>query len=499
MLLSQKLGDFTKGDADFLRKAMGKKDRETLDQLKPKFIEQAKAKGHSEQALEKIWKDWEAFAAYAFNKSHSVCYAFVAYQTAYLKAHYPAEFMAAVLTNNYSNAEKISFFLGECVKMGLTVLGPDINESHERFSVNDKGEIRFTLSAVKGLGESAGLAIIEERDLNGPYSDIYDFVQRVNLRAVNKRSMEALACSGAFDSLGNITRSQYVTETSDGTTFIDTLIRFGNKYKEQKESNAISLFGDALDDQVVLPEAPHVNEWDDMELLFREKEVIGIYFSGHPLDEFVYEQKYFCNAEIKDVQENIDTPLTFACLVVNVNKRISKSGNPFAILKIEDQHDDMEIPFFGEDYIKYAAFLEQNARLRISGMLRPRFRDSKDYTFKVSQIDYLNTVMDKEAQFLDIGINGRSVTAETIQSISELVKKHKGDKALRVTIDTDRKKVPISLKSNSIKVNINTELLTKIEELDVLSVSVRNGDGKFKKVKSRDRNEVESFELEEEN
>jgi DNA polymerase III subunit alpha len=271
MLLSQKLAGFTKGDADVLRKAMGKKDRATLDKLKPKFIEQASAKGLDSVKLEKIWKDWEAFAAYAFNKSHSVCYALVAYQTAYLKANHPAEYMAAVLSNNFKNSDKISFFMAECRRMGLTVLGPDINESGLKFNVNKKGNIRFTLSALKGLGENAALAIIEEREANGPYESILDFVKRVNLRAVNKRSFETLAQAGAFDTIENNHRAQYFHEQRDNLTAIDKLIRFGNQYKQQKESSTNSLFGDTFDDQLVAPEIPQVPVWDEMELLLKEK------------------------------------------------------------------------------------------------------------------------------------------------------------------------------------------------------------------------------------
>lgn len=482
MLLSQKLGDFTKGDADVLRKAMGKKDRQTLDELKPMFIENARKKGHPEKALEKIWKDWEAFAAYAFNKSHSVCYALVAYQTAYLKAHYPAEFMAGVLTNNFSNAEKISFFLGEARRMGLKVLGPDVNESNEMFSVNKRGEIRFTLSALRGLGGSAAKAIIEEREKNGPYENIFDFVQRVNLRAVNKRSMEALACSGAFDSLGDISRAQYMKEEADGLTFIDTLIRFGNLYKQQKAEASTSLFGDAMDDQVVLPTVPHANEWEDSERLFIEKEVIGIYFSGHPLDEFEYEQRFFCNARIKDIEENTDVPLSFSGLIVKVNKRISKAGKPFAFLTIEDQLSEIEIPFFGKDYVKYAAFFELNARVRVSGKMQARYRDSRDYSFNVTNIDFLIDIMEAEAKYLDIAVNGNRLSMQTANKIIEISKKYKGDKPLRITIDTHKDKAPILLMSKNLKVNVCRQLLEEIEQLEVLSIAIRPDDSDYRKV-----------------
>lgn len=489
MLLSQKLAGFTKGDADVLRKAMGKKDRKTLDKLKPKFVEQAKEKGHPEATLEKIWKDWEAFAAYAFNKSHSVCYAFVAYQTAYLKANYPAEFMAGLLTNNFSNAEKISFFLGECRRMGVKVLGPDINESDMKFAVNKRGEVRFTLSALKGLGGSAAQAIIEERQENGPYDSIFDFVKRVNLRAVNKRSMETLAMSGAFDSLGNINRAQYVTELKDGTTFLDRLIRFGNLYKQQKESSVTSLFGESFDDQLVDPDVPHVNAWDDMELLSKEKEVIGIYLSGHPLDEFQYEQEFFCNSRIKDVAENIDAPLMFSCLVKDVNKRVSQEGKPFAIMTVEDLLSEMELRFFGEDYVKFAAFFDKNNRIRVTGSMKPRFRGSTDFNFKVTNIEFLNEIMEKEGKFLDIALNGYRINHLTANQLESIAKKYKGDKPFQISIDTSRERSPIALRSKTLKVNLCRQLMEELSNIDILSVKIRPEDSRYRKVPTYDRSE----------
>jgi len=495
MLLSQKLAGFTKGDADVLRKAMGKKDRKTLDKLKPKFVEQAMEKGHPKEKLEKIWKDWEAFAAYAFNKSHSVCYAFVAYQTAYLKANYPAEFMAGLLTNNFSNAEKISFFLGECRRMGVKVLGPDINESNMKFSVNKKGEIRFTLSALRGLGGAAAQAIIEEREANGPYSSIFDLVKRVNLRAVNKRSFETLAQAGAFDSLGPIHRAQYVTELRDGTTVLDRIIRFGTLYKQQKESSASSLFGESFDEQLVEPDIPHVNPWDDMELLSREKEVIGIYLSGHPLDEFVYEQEYFCNARIKDLADNPDVPLIFSCLVKDVSKRVSQEGKPFAIMTVEDHLSECELRFFGEDYVKFAAFFEKNNRIRVTGMMRPRFKGSTDYTFKVNSIDFLHEVMEKESRFLEVVLNGLRLEQQTVDTLVGIAKKYKGNKPYVVSLVTSNERAPISLRSRIAKVEPCRQLLDEIEEIDKLAVKIRPEDSRYRKVPTYNKTEEEEMQL----
>jgi DNA polymerase-3 subunit alpha len=496
MLLSQKIGGFTKGEADVLRKAMGKKDRNTLDKLKPQFIKQATEKGHPADKLEKIWKDWEKFAQYAFNKSHSVCYAMVAYQTAYLKANYTAEYMAGVLTNNFKNAEKISFFLAECRSIGVKVLGPDINESSMRFSVNKKGEIRFTLSALKGLGDAAAHAIIEEREASGPYESIYDFVKRVNLRAVNKKSMETLARAGAFDSLGKIHRAQYVELLKDGTSLIDRVIRFGNLYKQQKETNTTSLFGDSFDDQLVEPEIPHVNAWDDFELLSNEKEVIGIYLSGHPLDEYKYEQEYFSNARISDIEENIDTPVIFCCLVKEVTKRTSKEGKPFAYMKVEDQYSETELKFFGEDYVKFAAFFEVNKMIRVTGTLRQKYKDATDFFFKITEIEFLNEILEKESKFLEIGINGYRINSLFIQSLEKVVKSNKGNMPLRIVIDTHKDKAPIVLKSSNYKVKLTKSLLEEIEKQDILSLKIRPEDQRYRKVPSYSKiDETELFSM----
>lgn len=495
MLLSQKLAGFTKGDADVLRKAMGKKDRKTLDKLKPKFIDQASAKGLDAIKLEKIWKDWEAFAAYAFNKSHSVCYAMVAYQTAYLKANYPAEYMAAVLSNNFKNSDKISFFMAECRRMGLTVLGPDINESGLKFNVNSKGEIRFTLSALKGLGESAAQAIIEERDLNGPFKSIYDLVKRVNLRAVNKRSFETLAQAGAFDSLGDIHRAQYMQTLKDGSTALDRVIRFGNLYKQQKEASTTSLFGDAMEEQLVDPEIPPAPVWDELEKLLREKEVIGIYLSGHPLDEYAYEMEYFCNATLSDVQENPDVPLTIAVMVTDVIKKTSANGNPYAILKLEDSTAEMEVRFYRDDFVKYAAFMEKNYRLRISGIWKHRYNSQDEFEFRVIGIDYMSELMEKESKFLEMALMAQWVDDEMVDNLQKIVKKHKGNKPFIINILTSKDKVPIQLRSKNYKVQPSRSLLDEIKQLQMLSFSIRPDDARYRKLTSKKEVLTEEVEL----
>ncbi|WP_420845172.1 hypothetical protein [Maribacter litopenaei] len=282
MLLSQKLADFTKGEADVLRKAMGKKQKYVLDKMKPKFIQQASAKGHPEEKLEKIWKDWEAFAAYAFNKSHSTCYAWIAYQTAYCKAHYPAEYMAAVLSNNMNDIKQVTFFMEECKRMGLDVLGPDVNESYYKFAVNKDGAVRFGMGAIKGVGKGAVDAIVEERKENGPYNSVFDMAKRIDLRAANKKAFENLALAGGFDSLGSSHRAQYFHNDGDGITFLEKVIKYGSKFQENQNSAQVSLFGDASEVSIPEPIVPPCEEWGTMEKLRREKDVVGIYISRSP-------------------------------------------------------------------------------------------------------------------------------------------------------------------------------------------------------------------------
>ena len=297
MLLSQKLANFTKGEADVLRKAMGKKQAAVLAKMKPKFINQARENGHESEKLEKIWKDWEAFASYAFNKSHSTCYAWIAYQTAYLKAHYPAEYMASVLSNNMNDIKSVSFFMEECKSMGLEVLGPDINESYLKFSVNKQGAVRFGMGAIKGVGSSAVKAIIKERKENGHFTSIFDVTKRIDLRAANKKAFDGLILAGGFDSFSSTHRAQYFAEDEKGQTFIEKAIRYGSKYQENLNSAQVSLFGEASDIQFPEPDIPNCEAWGNMEELAKEKEVVGIYISAHPLDDFTNELK-FCNANV---------------------------------------------------------------------------------------------------------------------------------------------------------------------------------------------------------
>lgn len=364
MLLSQKLAGFTKGEADMLRKAMGKKIAALLAQLKPKFIDGGKEKGHPEEVLEKIWKDWEAFASYAFNKSHSTCYAWIAYQTAYLKAHYPAEYMAAVLSNNMNDIKQVTFFMEECKRMKLNVLGPDVNESYYKFSVNKNNAIRFGMGAIKGVGAGAVATIVENRKTKeGPYRSIFDMAKRIDLRAANKKAFENLALAGGFDGFGGTHRAQYFHDDGSGMSFLEKVVKYAQKFQENENSSQVSLFGEASEVQIPEPEVPPCDSWGTMEKLRREKEVVGIYISGHPLDDFKIEMNYFCSAKLSDLRqlENIvNRDLTLGAVVSDVQHKVSKNGKGWAIFMMEDYDDSYEFKIFGEEYLRLKHFLVPN-------------------------------------------------------------------------------------------------------------------------------------------
>ncbi len=362
MLLSQKIGDFSKGEADILRKAMGKKQKDVLDKMKPKFLENSEKKGFKLEKVEKIWKDWEAFASYAFNKSHSTCYAWIAYQTAYLKANYPAEYMASVLSNNMKDIKNITFFMAECKRMKLEVLGPDLNESYYKFSVNKENAIRFGMGAIKGVGASAVKAIVDERKANGVYKSIFDLSQRVDLRAANKKAFDGLTAAGAFDSF-NINRSQYFYHNGDGITFIEKILKHGNKFQENKNSSQVSLFSGINDLQISNPIIPNVEPWPTIEKLTKEKEVVGIYISGHPLDDFRVEMDSFCNADVsifKSPKEFVNKEITVAGVITEVEHKVSRQGKGWGLFVLEDYVDSYNFRIFGEEYLRFKHFLNLN-------------------------------------------------------------------------------------------------------------------------------------------
>ncbi|WP_116770204.1 DNA polymerase III subunit alpha [Maribacter litoralis] len=475
MLLSQKLADFTKGEADVLRKAMGKKQKHVLDKMKPKFIDQASAKGHAVDKLEKIWKDWEAFAAYAFNKSHSTCYAWIAYQTAYCKAHYPAEYMAAVLSNNMNDIKQVTFFMEECKRMGLDVLGPDVNESFYKFAVNDAGAVRFGMGAVKGVGRGAVETIVENRKDVGPYKSVFDFAKRIDLRAANKKAFENLAVAGGFDSFGTTHRAQYFHDEGDGITFLEKVIKYGAKYQENENSSQVSLFGDASEVQIPEPVVPPCEEWGTMEKLRREKEVVGIYISGHPLDDFKTEIKAFCNANIgcvNDLPSYVNRELTFAGVITDVQHRVSKNGKGWAAFTMEDYTDSFEFRIFGEEYLKFRHFLMINSFAYVKLFVRDGWTNKEtgkkgDPRMQFNSFMLLQEVMETYARKLTIKLNIAELKEEKVKTLKDTFENHKGEHAINFVVYEMQEKIKVNLNSRRQKVHISSELLQLLEQQDV--------------------------------
>ena len=476
MLLSQKLADFTKGEADVLRKAMGKKQRAVLDKMKPKFIEQAAAKGMNKEKLEKIWKDWEAFASYAFNKSHSTCYAYIAYQTAYLKAHYPAEYMAAVLSNNMNDIKQVTFFMEECKRMRLPVLGPSVNESYYKFSVNKDNAIRFGMGAIKGVGYGAVKTIVDERKEQGSYKSIFDLAKRIDLRAANKKAFEGLANAGGFDCFKETHRAQYFAHDGDEVTFLEKAIKYGAKHQENENSAQVSLFGAASEVQIAEPTVPPCEEWGTMEKLAREKEVVGIYISGHPLDDFKVEMTTFCNGHValfKNLQPLVNKEITFGGVVSAVQHRISRQGKGWAAFTLEDYTDSFEFRIFGEDYLKHKHFLVPNSFVYVRAFIKEGWtnRDTGqkgEPRIQFNQFLLLHDVLDRYAKKLSLQLNVDDLKQDTIAILEEKLKRYKGKHRLNFVIYDNKEKIKLNMLSRTHKVNISQELLTALEESNLL-------------------------------
>jgi len=477
MLLSQKLAGFSKGDADNLRKAMGKKLRAKLDEMKEQFVEGCEKNGHDKKVVEKIWTDWEAFAEYAFNKSHSTCYAFVAFQTAYLKAHYPAEFMASVLTHNLENIDKVTFFIDESRRMGIPVLGPDINESDYRFAVNKKGEIRFGLGAVKGVGEAAVAAIVDERKANGPFKNIFDLVKRINLRTANKKTFESLTYGGGFDSFG-LHRANYFATEGDGNSFIEKVLRYGANSQEAKNSSQVSLFGEASEVQIPEPTVPVMEPWGTLEQLKYEKDVVGFYLSGHPLDSYRLEMK-FCKQlselrEILNIRDKEllakmkDKEMAFGGMITAVNHRQSKNGNPFGNFTLEDYNDSTEFVLFGKDYVQFKPFLEPGFFVFVRGRMVPSYRNPDTMEFKITSMQLLSEVRSKMLKSITIKILLSDISDEFIGRLSQLLdensKKTKGTCAVKFNVIDPDENLSVELPSRKIKITPDNELIEAIEE-----------------------------------
>lgn len=453
MLLSQRIAGFGKGDADVLRKAMGKKQKAILDKMKAQFIKGATANGHPADKLEKIWADWEAFAQYAFNKSHSTCYALVAYQTAYLKAHYPSEYMAAVL-NHAGAIEKITFFMEECKRMGLVVSGPDVNESKKGFAVNKKGEIRFGMSGLKGVGDAAIECLITEREKNGPYRNIFDLIKRVQQRSVNKKSLESLAYSGAFDCFREMHRAQYFfTPEGDNSSGLEKIIKFGNVYQTSITQTTNSLFGDLTMPEISTPKIPACEPWTLTELLDHEKDVTGMFMSGHPLDHFSFEIKHYNITtlveynEIKDavhLQANPGKQFRIAGLVVDAQHRVTKTGKQFGSFTLEDYSGKSEFILWSEDYVKFLNYLEKGKNLFLCGFFRQRYNKS-EYEFKVEKITLLETIKQNLTKQLILDVEARHLKETQISFIEENVKKYPGRSSLKFNITEPKQKLRVSM------------------------------------------------------
>ncbi|MCX2718928.1 DNA polymerase III subunit alpha [Lentiprolixibacter aurantiacus] len=475
MLLSQKLAGFSKGEADVLRKAMGKKIFALLQKLKPKFLNGGEERGHPRETLEKIWKDWEAFASYAFNKSHSTCYAYIAYQTAYLKAHYPAEYMAAVLSNNMNDIKQVTFFMEECKRMELEVLGPDVNESYYKFAVNQDNAIRFGMGAIKGVGRSAVETIVSERKANGHYDSVFDLAKRVDLRAANKKAFENLALAGGFDSLGNAHRAQYFHHEGDGISFLEKIIKYGAKMQENANSSQVSLFGEASEVQIPEPVIPPCEEWGTMEKLRREKEVVGIYISGHPLDDFQKEIQAFCNASVSYFsrpEEFLNRELSFAGVITDVQHRVSKNGKGWAAFTVEDYTDTHEFRIFGEEYLKFRHFLMINSFILIKVFVREGWVNREtgqkgEPRLQFNQFLLLQEAMETFAKRLTIKLSLEQVKEDQITQLKDTLISYKGKHPLSFTIYEMEEEIKVTLASRKQKVQITSELLTALEEQQV--------------------------------
>ena len=475
MLLSQRLANFTKGEADVLRKAMGKKIFAVLDKMKPKFLTGGEKNGHDKDTLEKIWKDWEAFASYAFNKSHSTCYAWIAYQTAYLKAHYPAEYMAAVLSNNMNDIKQVTFFMEECKRMRLDVLGPDVNESYYKFSVNKDNAVRFGMGAIKGVGHGAVMTIVENRKKDGPYKSIFDLAKRIDLRAANKKAFENLALAGGFDGFKNTHRAQYFSDEGDGITFLEKAIRYGSKHQENTNSAQVSLFGDASDVQIAEPQIPPCEEWGTMEKLAREKEVVGIYISGHPLDDFKIEMNTFCNATLalfNNLEPYLNRELTFGGVVTEIQHRVSKQGKGWAAFTVEDYTDSFEFRIYGEDYLKFRHFLVKNSFIYVKVFVREGWLDKATGKKSEPRLQYnnfqlLHDVMEVYAKKLSIQLDVKDLQEHRIKVLKDLIKMHKGDHALNFVVYDNDEALKLSMPSRKQKVKISQELLDELESHEV--------------------------------
>jgi DNA polymerase-3 subunit alpha len=477
MLLSRQLADFTRGESDALRKAMGKKKKDIVDAMKPKFIEGGAKNGHDPKILDKIWTDWEKFASYAFNKSHATCYSWVAYQTAFLKANFPAQFMAAVMSRSLDNITEIRKLMDECKQMGINTLGPDVNESRHKFAVNTEGDIRFGMAAIKGVGESAVQAIIDERSQNGPFTSVFNFFERVNLSQCNKKNIENLIVAGAFDCFSDIKRETYFVPSSKaGETYLDALVRYGNNYQQDKFQAQTSLFG-GMDVAVSHPPLPkNIYEWGKLERLNKERELVGIYLSAHPLDDYAVILNHVCNTRLNQLEEQNEElsaleEVTIGGIVTSVRIGESKTGNPFGIVKMEDFAGNGELALFGRDWITYRNFFVEGASLYIKLKFEAHKFRPGTFNMIINSIELLSDVKDKLIQKITFNVALDKLTSTMVEDLAEIVKENPGNTELIFNIHSSGNN-SLSLMSRKVKVRVEERLMRYIQDNDSIDIKI---------------------------
>ncbi len=479
MLLSQKLAGFSKGQADMLRKGMGKKKKAIIDELLPKFLEGCEANGHPKPIVEKIWKDWEAFASYAFNKSHSTCYALLGYQTAYLKANYPAEFMAAVLTHNMGDIKKVTFFMNASRKVGVEVLGPSVNESKYKFNVNSDGAIRFGLGAIKGVGQNAVESLIVERNENGKYSSIFDLTKRVDLQSLNKRTLESMVLAGAFDEFEGHRAQYFHKDAGSDENIISKALKYGQKLQAEKNSAQQSLFGGGGGQVQAVPEPqlPICEPWSKIEKLSQEREMVGVFISGHPLDKYQLEFEQFTNTTIAAIDKMKDKKVRIGGVVTKVNERFTKKGDRFAIFTIEDFSGSLEIPVFSEKYHQYRFMLHEGELLYVVGKYGKKWRDSEDYGIRLEEIHRLDGIMKQYTNALQLNISYKDLSEDIIDELEKIATEHKGEIPIHFYVGNGESNKGIKFHSMNRRIDLNKVVLTKLQEVENIGIELLKNNG----------------------
>ena len=454
---------------------MGKKLRDKLDHMKPKFIEGGKKNGHDPQVLEKIWADWEKFASYAFNKSHATCYSWVAYQTAYLKANYPSEYMAATMSRNIANITEITKLMDECKATGINVLGPDVNESELKFSVNSRGDIRFGMGAVKGVGESAVQCILDERRKNGEFKNIFDFVQRVNLSSCNRKNIENLALAGGFDSFPGIKREDFFVKNAKDETFVEILVRYGNKYQVDKAAATNSLFGGEMAVEIATPEIVPAQAWSDLERLNRERELVGIYLSAHPLDEYAVVLENVCNTHMIDLADLAplqNRDLILGGIVTGVREGYTKTGKPYGVAKVEDYSGVAEFAFFGNEWVEKKNFFSEGMFLYMHGKCQPKQWKQDEWEVKINTIELLPDVKERVIERLTVKAPLSSIDDEFIAEFGSLVKENPGNTELLFYIVDDDGQMHVNLSSRTVKISVQKDLINYLKSQSQLDYKI---------------------------